>query len=95
MKHFTKEIWHKHKLDLTSNHKAIGRLERACETLKRNLSAENVTESSVQLDNFLPGGGDFSSKLSRAKFEDLCKPLFDETIKTVEQTIKEASITKN
>ena len=85
--HFKKEIFHKHKIDITPDHKSVSRLTNACENLKRNLSAENTIESGIELDCFLPDGSDFISSLSRAKFENLCQPLFDDTMKSVQQVL--------
>merc|ERR1719167_634564 len=42
LNHFKKEILRKHKVDLTDQPRAIERLRKACEALKRHLSA--VTE---------------------------------------------------
>jgi len=93
--HFKEEILRKHKVDLTPNCRAMNRLTAACEKLKRNLSAEYVKMSTVELDNFLPNGNDFVSTLSRAKFESICKNLFDETIKSVNQALEDAQLSKD
>ena len=78
VKHFKKEIFRKHKVDLTGHQKAVGRLTKACEALKRNLSAEKVTQSTIPLDSLLPDGTDILLSMTRAKFESLCQPLFDQ-----------------
>jgi len=93
--HFKEEIFRKHQVDLTPNCRAMSRLTAACEKLKRNLSAENVRMSTVELDNFLPNGNNFVSTLSRAKFENICKNLFDETIKSVNQALVDAKLSKD
>ena len=79
---------------MTPNHKAIRRLTNACEILKRNLSAENSTQSKIELDAFLPGGDDFISSMTKAQFENLCKDQFNETMKDVEKVITDAGLTK-
>ena len=67
----------------TPNHKVIRRLTIACEVLKRKLSAENTVESKIELDTFLPDGGDLILSMSKAKLEHLCEPLFKETMEHV------------
>jgi len=94
VKHFKKEIFQKHGIDLTPDHKAVARLKGACEKLKRNLSAENVTESKLHIDAFLQNGNDFISTMSRAKFENICQDLFNETIVSVEKVLKDAKLNK-
>ena len=95
VRHFQKEIFRKHQWDMTSNHKATQRLTEACEKLKRNLSAANATVSHIDLASFLPDGSDFSSSLSRAKFEDLCKEEFKKTTKIVEQVLLDAKVIRD
>ena len=95
VKHFQKIIFRDHGVDLSSNAKKIRRLTNACEILKRNLSAEYTKQSRIDLDNFLPNGGDFSAVMSRAQFENLCKHLFNETMEYVKQALKDARITKH
>ena len=94
VRHFKKEIFRKTGVDLTPNHKAIRRLTDKCELLKRNLSAENATQSNIEIETFLPGGNDFNSSMSRAQFENLCKEPFDETMKDVEKVIQDAKLPK-
>ena len=95
VRHFKKEIFRKHQWDVTPDHKAVQRLTDACEKLKRNLSAENTTLSHIKLASFLPDGSDFSSSLSRAKFEDLCRDQFQKTMKIVKEVLSDAKIKEN
>ena len=95
VRHFQKEISHKHHWDMTSNPKATQRLAEACEKLKRNLSAGNTMASHIDLASFLPNGSDFSSSLSRAKFEELCKDEFKKTTKIVEQVLLDARVIRD
>jgi len=94
VRHFKMEIFRKHCVDITPDHKAMARLMGACEKLKRNLSAENVTESKIHIDAFLPDGSDFDSTMSRAKFEDICQILFKNTIQEVEKVLEDAKLAK-
>ena len=43
----------------------------------------------------LKGGEDFSCKISRAKFEELCGSYFQNCLKPVEQVLKDSGISKN
>ena len=95
VRHFQKEISRKHQWDMRSNHRATQRLTEACEKLKRSLSAGNTTVSHIDLASFLPDGSDFSSSLSRAKFENLCKDEFKKTTKIVEQVLLDARVIKD
>ena len=95
VRHFQKEISRKHQWDMTSNLRATQRLTEACEKLKRNLSAGNTMVSHIDLASFLPNGGDFSSSLSRAKFEELCKDEFKKTTKIVEQVLLDARVIRD
>lgn len=38
---------------------------------------------------------DFSITITRAKFEELCMPLFKETIPPVEKVLKDTGLSKN
>ena len=51
--------------------------------------------SHIDLASFLPNGSDFSSSLSRAKFEDLCKDEFKKTTKIVEQVLLDARVIRD
>ena len=51
--------------------------------------------SHIELGSFLPDGSDFSSSLSRAKFEDLCKDEFKKTAKIVEQVLLDAKVIRD
>ena len=95
VRHFQKEISRKHNWNMSSNHRATQRLTEACEKLKRNLSAGNTMVSHIELGSFLPDGSDFSSSLSRAKFEDLCKDEFKKTAKIVEQVLLDAKVIRD
>ena len=67
--------------------RAMSRLQRACETAKRNLSETNTTEMDVEA---LGEGIDFSFTLTRAKFEELNNALFQRCMDTVTSVIADA-----
>ncbi|XP_022118662.2 heat shock protein 68 [Pieris rapae] len=87
--HFSTEFERKFKKNLKENPKALRRLRTACERAKRTLSSS--TEASLEVDA-LHDGIDFYSKLSRARFEELCSDLFKQTLVPVERALKDANL---
>ncbi|CAK1579595.1 unnamed protein product [Parnassius mnemosyne] len=87
--HFSQEFEKKYKKNLKDNPKAIRRLRTACERAKRTLSSS--TEASIEIDA-LHEGIDFYSKISRARFEELCSDLFRQTLGPVERALKDAGL---
>jgi L1 cell adhesion molecule like protein len=73
-----------------SNSKAYQRLRRKIEDAKKGLSTAESSDIEVEQ---LIDGEDFSTKLTRAKFESLCGPLFTRCIDTVKAVIKDAGAT--
>ena len=89
---FAKEILRKHKTDCTSHPKTMRRLKTAAERAKRTLSSS--TNAHVELDSLI-NGIDFSTKLSRAKFENLCDSLFKKCLAPVERVLRDAKLSKS
>ncbi|ODM99588.1 Heat shock protein 68 [Orchesella cincta] len=89
--HFCEEFKRKHKRDLSSNIRALRRLRTACERAKRTLSSSS--EASIEIDA-IHEGIDFYTKISRARFEELCMDLFRSTMDPVEKAIKDAKMDK-
>lgn len=92
VEHLIKEFNNKHKVDLSTNKKAIRRLFAAAERAKRSLSS--TTSASIEIDS-LYDGIDFTTTLTRAKFESLCSEIFQKTIAPVDQVLKDAGISKS
>lgn len=89
--HFVEEFKRKYKRDLSGNVRALRRLRTACERAKRTLSSS--TEASIEIDA-LHEGVDFYSKISRARFEELCMDLFRSTLEPVEKALRDAKMDK-
>ncbi|XP_030755770.1 heat shock 70 kDa protein cognate 2 [Sitophilus oryzae] len=89
--HFVEEFKRKFKKDLSSNTRALRRLRTACERAKRTLSSS--TEASLEIDA-LHEGVDFYSKITRARFEELCMDLFRSTLQPVEKALNDAKLDK-
>ena len=89
--HFVQEFKRKHRKDLSGSPRALRRLRTACEQAKRTLSSS--TEASVEIDA-LYEGVDFYSKISRARFEELCADLFRSCFEPVEKALRDAKMDK-
>jgi len=81
----------KHKLDMTSNKRALRRLRTACEKAKRTLSSSK--QAQIEIDSLFQGV-DYNISISRAKFESLNQDAFKSCIKPVELALKDANLTK-
>ncbi|KAK4879560.1 hypothetical protein RN001_007706 [Aquatica leii] len=89
--HFVEEFKRKYRKDIRSNPRAIRRLRTAAERAKRTLSSG--TEASIEIDA-LCDGVDFYTKISRARFEELCSDLFRGTLSPVEKALSDAKMDK-
>jgi len=89
--HLMKEFKRKSKIDITDNKRAVRRLRTAAERAKRTLSASS--QAMIELES-LAEGEDFSTVLSRAKFESLCMDLFKKCMTPVETVLKDAKMSK-
>jgi L1 cell adhesion molecule like protein len=85
------EFKRKHKKDPSGNNRALRRLRTACERAKRTLSSS--AETTIEVDALFDGT-DFTTKITRAKFEELCMDLFRNTIDPVERVIRDSKISK-
>nr|QWV59537.1 heat shock protein 70-3 [Lasioderma serricorne] len=90
--HLVEEFKRKYKKDLKTNPRAIRRLRTAAERAKRTLSSS--TEASIEIDALFDGI-DFYTKVSRARFEELCSDLFRSTLQPVEKALNDAKMDKS
>ena len=90
--HFVSEFRRKHHKDISNNPRALRRLRTACEKAKRILSSS--TEASIEIDAFHEGI-DFYSKITRARFEELCIDLFRACFEPVEKALRDAKVDKS
>lgn len=90
--HLKEEFKRKYKKDITNNHRALRRLRTAAERAKRTLSS--TTEANIEIDA-LDAGIDFYTKISRARFEELCSDLFRSTLTPVEKALQDAKLSKS
>lgn len=86
------EFTKKHKLDITNNSKSIKKVKLAAEQAKILLTSQIQVD--IDIDSLM-NGIDFSCKLTRGKFENMCNDLFKKTIEPIEQVLKDAKIDKS
>ncbi|XP_072398689.1 heat shock protein 70 A1-like [Diabrotica undecimpunctata] len=89
--HFADEFKRKFKKDLKNNPRALRRLRTAAERAKRTLSSSS--EATIEIDALFEGI-DFYTKISRARFEELCSDLFRGTLQPVEKALNDAKLDK-
>merc|ERR1712178_473757 len=92
MKYFLKVFKKKNKLDLTKDKRAMQKLRRESERVKRALSTQHQARAEVEA---LFDGVDFSETLTRARFEELNMDLFKKTLGPVQKVMSDAGLKKN
>ena len=85
------EFEKKTKTSLKGNSRALRRLRTVVERAKRTLSS--TSQTTVEVDS-LADGHDFNVTLTRAKFEQLCEPLFKRTTAPLDQLLRDAKLSK-
>jgi len=85
------DIKKKHKKDVKENPKALKRLNIAAERAKKNLSTSTTTTIEVES---LIDGIDYSTTLSRAKFEQLADSFFNRSMEPLTKVLGDAKISK-
>lgn len=82
----------KTKKNIKSDKKALQKLRRAVEKAKRTLSS--APKAVISIDDLIDGES-MHEVLSRAKFEELNKKLFESTLKSVEKVLADAKMDKS
>jgi L1 cell adhesion molecule like protein len=85
------DIKKKLKKDVKENPKALKRLNIAAERAKKNLSSSTTTTIEVES---LIDGIDYSTTLSRAKFEQLADSFFNKSMEPISKVLGDAKISK-
>merc|ERR1712180_230167 len=89
--YFKDEFKRKYKKDISGNKRALRRLRTACERAKRTLSASK--QASIEIDSLFEGI-DFYTSITRAKFEELNKDLFNKTKEPIRKALNDAGMEK-
>ncbi|XP_021760874.1 heat shock cognate 70 kDa protein-like [Chenopodium quinoa] len=92
LSYLVEEINRKHKKDISGNHRALGRLRAALERAKRELSS--APQTTIAIDCLFEGI-DFTSTITRARFEKLNMDLFKTCVDTVEKCLQDAKVEKH
>ncbi|KAF9875786.1 hypothetical protein CkaCkLH20_06718 [Colletotrichum karsti] len=92
LEHCKKDFQRKTKKDLSGDPRALRRLRTACERAKRTLSSG--AQTTIEIDSLFDGE-DFTTQITRARFEELNAKAFNGTIEPVAQVLKDASIEKS
>lgn len=78
--------------DCSKNRKAMAKLKREAEKAKHALSS--LHQVTIEIENF-NDGDDFVETLTRARFEELNAKLFRDTMKPVENVLKDSGLSKS
>merc|ERR1711871_1176292 len=92
MKYFIKLFKKKYKKDMTKDKRAMQKLRRESERVKRALSTQHQARAEIES---LFDGVDFSETLTRARFEELNMDLFKKTLGPVQKVMSDAGLKKN
>jgi len=84
VEYMVNEFKRKFKCDPTTSPKAMKRFKNAAENIKKNLSTS--TTSSIEIESVFEGN-DYNSSITRAKFEQICNPIFEKCIALIKQVM--------
>merc|ERR1712232_185071 len=92
MQYFMKKFQKTSGVDITKDHRALQKLRKEVERVKRALSSQ--TQARLEIED-LVRGYDLSETLTRARFEELNADLFKKTLGPVKEVLKSAKLSKN
>merc|ERR1712022_92179 len=78
--------------DLVNDKRALQKLRREVERVKRTLSTQH--QARLEIEGLIDGQ-DFSETLTRARFEELCVDLFKKTLGPVQKVIDDSELKKS
>merc|ERR1712046_28955 len=91
MQYFMKMLKKRDSLDLSTDKRALQKLRKEVERVKRSLSSQH--QARVEIES-LSDGEDFSETLTRARFEELNNELFKKTLGPVGKVLADADLEK-
>jgi len=92
MQYYSKKIKKKTGVDISGNDRALQKLRKETERVKRALSSQK--QARVEIEDIVPGQ-DLSETLTRARFEELNADLLKSTLEPVKQVLKDADVAKS
>nr|TKW24439.1 hypothetical protein SEVIR_3G050900v2 [Setaria viridis] len=90
--HFVQEFKRRHRMDISSDLRALRRLRIACELAKRALSS--IAQTTIEIDS-LYEGMDLYTTVTRAQFNKLNMDLFAKCMELVEKCLHDAKMDKS
>ena len=91
MQYFIKMLKKRDNVDISGDKRALQKLRREVERVKRTLSAQHQARLEIE---GLMDGVDFSETLTRARFEELNLDLFKKTLGPVQKVMEDADMAK-
>ena len=96
MDYMVEEFKKENGIDLSKDKMAMQRIKDAAEKAKKDLSSMTTTNINLPfLTQNADGPVHMDMSITRAKFENLCKDLFDSTLDAVRKAMKDAKLSKN
>merc|ERR1712159_498252 len=92
MQHFIGVMKQKSKVDISGDNKALQKLRKEVERVKRALSSQS--QARLEIEDIVPGY-DLEETLTRARFEELNNDLFKRTLIPVQNVLKRADLEKS
>lgn len=94
--YLVEEFKKENSIDLSKDKMAMQRLKDAAEKAKKDLSGMSSTQISLPfISQKEDGPVHLEINLTKAKFEDLCRDLFDSTLEPVRNALKDAKLSKS
>jgi endoplasmic reticulum chaperone BiP len=92
MQYFIKLMVKKSNVDISNNKRALQKLRKEVERVKRALSSQ--PQARLEIEDIVPGH-DLSETLTRARFEELNIDLFKKTMGPVKRVMEDAGLSKD
>jgi len=92
MQYFIKTVKKRDGVDISSDKRALQKLRREVERVKRTLSSQH--QARLEIEGLMEGL-DFSETLTRARFEELNLDLFKKTLGPVQKVLEDADMSKS
>ena len=93
MDYIVAEFKKEHSIDLSGDKMAMQRIKDAAEKAKKDLSGMSTTNINLPfISQTADGPVHLDMNLSKAKFEDLCRDLFDSTMEPVRKALSDAKL---
>ena len=94
MDYIVAEFKKEHGIDLSNDKMAMQRIKDAAEKAKKDLSGMSTTNINLPfISQTADGPVHLDMNLTKAKFEDLCRDLFDSTLEPVHKALSDAKLT--